>query len=188
VENSIKLGQGLAWMAWLVFFASLFIPVETHSLAGPCAWSCAQPFAYYGWQNVSFFTVSIIAAALQFVQVIFFAIFDPQTLSRVLESLFTMGIFAVIGLGQILIVIAPFWPSRIKKTGWQKLHLGLVCLSALSVIAYGLFPSLRLGLDLLKGYYLYALSFVLMLLASILIYRVKIKGISTTDEEISNLM
>jgi hypothetical protein len=39
-------------------------------------------------------------------------------------------------------------------------------LSTLTVVAYGLFPDIRMGVDLLSGYYLWTLSFLLLIGAS----------------------
>lgn len=185
MKNGIKLGQGLAWAAWLVFIASLFMPMETNNLAGPCAWPCKQPFTDYGWQNASFFVLSIIALALNFLQVIYIAIFDPGILGKIFDSFFTTWIYTIIGLGQFLIVLAPLWPAKIQKTGWQKLHLWVVILSALSALAYGLFPDLRMGLELLRGYYLWVFSFVLMLMASILMRSKKSRDFSAEEGQLS---
>ena len=185
MKNRSKLGRGLAWAAWLIFIASLFMPMETNSLAGPCAWPCAQPFTDYGWQNASFFVMSMLVFVLDLIQMIFFVIFDPQTLGRVIDTLFKMGIYAVIGLGQFLIVMAPFWPAKIKKSGWQRLHLWVVILSALLTIAYGLFPDLRLGLEILRGYYLWVLSFVLMVVASLLMLNKKSRDFSAEEGQLS---
>ena len=178
MKNSIKIGQGLARAAWLVFIASLFMPMETNSLAGPCAWPCKQPFIDYGWQNASFFVMSMLAFVLSFIQMFYIAIFDPLTMKRILDSLLIMGIYAVIGLGQILIVLAPLWPAKIKKVFWQRLHLWLVILSTLAALAYGLFPNLRLGLEFLSGFYLWFFSFLLMAIASVLIHSEKNRDIS----------
>jgi len=186
VKNRMKLGWGLAWAAWLVFFASLLMPMETNNLAGPCAWPCEHPFTDYGWQNASFFALSMIVFVLNFVQAIYIAIFDPQTLVKILDSLFTTGIHAVIGLGQFLIVLALLWPVKIKKTSWQRLHLWMVTLSALSALTYGLFPDLRLGLELLSGYYLWIFSFIVMLAASILM-QTKNSGDLSTEEGLLSL-
>lgn len=181
MNSSFKLGQGLTWTAWLVFIASLFMPMETNSLAGPCAWPCTEPFIDYGWQNASFFVLSSITLVMYLVQIIYIAMFDPGSLERIIDTFLTMGAYTLIGLGQMLIALAPFWPARIKKAGWQRLHLGLVILSALLASAYGLFPNLRMGLDLLRGYYLWLLSFVLMVVASILIYRQKSRQFSAEE-------
>jgi hypothetical protein len=168
MNTSIKLGQGLAWAAWLVFVISMFLPMETHNLAGPCAWPCKQPFTNYGYQNASFFVLSMIAFPLKLLEAIYIVAFDPLTLRRILESYLTIGLYAIIGLGQFLIVLAPLWPVKIKKPSWQKLHLGLGMASVLAVLVYGLFPTLRMGLELLESYYLWALSFFLLLIASLL--------------------
>ena len=184
MKKNITLGQRLAWTALLAFIASLFLPMETNSMTGSCAWPCTQPFVDYGWQNAIFFVLDLIVFPLKLLEVIYIAAINPLTLPRVLESTLLIGMYAIMGLGEILIALAPFWPARIQKPDWNRLHLSLVGLSTLSVIAYGVFPSLRLGLELLKGYYLYALSFLLMLLASILIYRVKTRNISTIEGEI----
>jgi hypothetical protein len=181
VNSSIKLGQGLAWAAWLVFILSLFLPMETNNLSGPCAWPCGQPFTDYGWQNASFYALSIIVFMLNFVQVIFSSIFDLQTLGRVLDSLITMGIYAVIGLGQFLIVLAPVWPVRIKKASWRRLHLWVIILSALAALAYSMFPTLRLGVEVLSGYYLWVLSFFLLVVASILVQHRKNPDFGTEE-------
>ena len=96
-----------------------------------------------------------------------------------------MGIYAVIGLGQFLIVLAPLWPAQIKKTGWQRLYLWTVILSALSALAYGVFPNLRLGLELLRGYYWWLLSFVLILIASILLHGKRSRDLRTKAGQLS---
>jgi hypothetical protein len=181
MKNSFKLGQGLAWAAWLIFVASLFMPVETNSLAGPCSWPCTQPFVDYGWQNASFFVLDLIVFPLKLLEVIYSAAFDPLTLRRVLESTLIIGMYCIIGLGEILIVLAPLWPARIKKTGWQRVHLWALILSALSALAYGLFPNLRLGLEVLSGYYVWVLSFVLMGGASVLL-SIKKEAIISIEE------
>ena len=87
-------------------------------------------------------------------------------LKAALNLIFIMTIYSILGLGQLLIVLAPLWPVRIKKLARRKLLFWLVLLATLSVIAYGLFPDIRMGVDLLNGYYWWVLSFLLLLGAS----------------------
>lgn len=110
----------------------------------------------------------MIAFPLKLLEVIYIAAFDPLTLRRVLESFLTIGLYAIIGLGQLLIVLAPIFQVKLKKSTWQSLHLWVVIASTLAVLAYSLFPNLRLGLELLNGYYLWNFSFILMCVASVL--------------------
>jgi hypothetical protein len=84
-----------------------------------------------------------------------------------------MAVYSLLGLGQLLIALAPFWPVKIKRPTRQKLHFWITLLSTLSVIAYGLFPDIRIGVDVLSGYYLWALSFVLLLVVSFLVQKKK---------------
>jgi len=161
--------QGLAWAAWIVFIASLFFPTETHTLPLEASqWQCSNRPAYCGWQSTIFFTFSPAILLLNLVQSIPTAILYPEMLGVQLNIVFTMMIYSVIGLGQFTVVLSPLWPFKIKKVSRQKLLLWIIGLSTLSVIVYGLFPDIRQGLDLLSGYYLWALSFVLLFGASIL--------------------
>jgi len=77
-----------------------------------------------------------------------------------------MMIYSVLGLGQILVALAPLWPARIKNPARRKLHFWTLLMSTLSAIVYGLLPDIRMGVDLLGGYYWWALSFLLLLSAS----------------------
>ena len=95
----------------------------------------------------------------------------PEMLGVALHIIFTMAIYSMIGVGEFLVLFAPLWPIKIKKPARQKLHFWIIMLSTLSVIAYGLFPDTRLGLDVLSGYYVWVLSFLLLLGASVLLLK-----------------
>ena len=81
---------------------------------------------------------------------------------------FGLLVHSIIGIGQFLVVLAPFWPVKIKKPFRQKQHFWISLFSTLSVIVYGLFPDLRQGVGLLSGYYVWAIAFLLLLSASTL--------------------
>lgn len=166
--NKIVIGQGLAWAAWIAFIISLFLPIERHTLPLEVSRFCSGGVVYCGYQNAIFFVLSPLFLLLNLVQGIQTAIFYPEMLGAALYIVLTMAVYSVLGLGQILVALAPLWPIKIKRPARQKLHFWMVLLSALSVIAYGLFPDIRMGVDLLSGYYVWALSFLLLLGASIL--------------------
>jgi len=74
-------------------------------------------------------------------------------LRTALYIIFGLFVYSMIGIGQLLVVLAPLWPVRIKKPFRKKLHFWILLFSTLSVIAYGLFPDIRQGVGLLSGYY-----------------------------------
>jgi hypothetical protein len=166
VNNKALIAQGLAWAAWIAFLISLFLPIEHHTLPLEASRFCSGGSVYCGYQNALFFVLSPLFLLLNLVQSVQTAIFYPEMLGAALHIVLSMAIYTVLGLGQLLIVLAPLWPARIKRPARQKLHFWIVLLSALSVIAYGLFPNIRMGVDLLNGYYVWALSFLLLLGAS----------------------
>ena len=166
MESKTMLPQGLAWAAWIAFFVSLFSPIERHTLPLEVSRFCSGGGVYCGYQNALFFVLSPLFLLLNLVQGIQTAIFYPGMLGAALHIVLTMTVYSALGLGQLLIVLAPLWPVRIKKTARKKLHFWMMLLSALSAIAYGLFPDIRMGVDLLSGYYWWALSFLLLLGAS----------------------
>lgn len=176
------LGQGLAWAAWIAFLVSLFLPIESHALPLEVSWPCISEPAYCGWQNAAFFALSPIVLLLNILQSIPTAILYPEMLGTALYIVFTLMVYSVIGLGQFLILLAPLWPIKIKKPFLQKLHFWIVFLSAMSAFAYGLFPDIRQGLDVLNGYFVWALSFLLLLGASILMQSKK-NGTPRMEEE-----
>ena len=173
------IAQGLAWGAWIAFLISLFLPFESHTLPLEASWCSSRP-AYCGWQSAGFFAFSPLILMLNLFQSIPTAILYPDMLGAALYIVFTMALYSLIGLGQFLVVLAPLWPSKIKKPFRQKLHFWIVLLSAMSVIAYGLFPDIRQGLEVLSGYFVWALSFLLLLGASILMRK---KMNATTDQQ-----
>ena len=158
--------QGLAWAAWIAFIISLFSPIERHTLPLEVSRLCSGGSVYCGYQNVLFFVLSPLFLLLNLIQAIQTAIFYPEMLGAALNIVLTMAIYSFLGLGQLLIVLAPLWPIKIKRLARRRLHFWTVVLSALSVIAYGLFPDIRMGFDLLRGYHLWALSFLLLIGAS----------------------
>jgi len=166
VKLKTMIPQGLAWAAWVAFVVSLFLPIERHTLPLEVSRFCSGGGVYCGYQNALFFVLSPLFLLLNLVQGIQTAIFYPEMLGAAFHIVLSMAIYSVLGLGQLLIVLAPLWPARIKKPSRRKLHFWLTLLSALSVIAYGLFPDIRMGVDLLGGYHWWALSFLLLLGAS----------------------
>ena len=173
MKNKNTVAQGLAWAAWIVFIISLFLPIERHTLPLEVSRLCSGGFVYCGYQNVLFFVLSPLFLLLNLIQAIQTAIFYPEMLGATLYIVLTMAVYSLLGLGQLLIALAPFWPVKIKRPTRQKLHFWITLLSTLSVIAYGLFPDIRIGVDVLSGYYLWALSFVLLLVVSFLVQKKK---------------
>jgi hypothetical protein len=166
VKSKTMIPQRLAWAAWIAFLVSLFLPIEKHTLPLEVSRFCSGGGVYCGYQNALFFVLSPLFLLLNLVQGIQTTIFYPEMLGAALQIVLTMTIYSALGLGQLLIVMAPLWLAKIKKPARQKLHFWLALLSALAAIAYGLFPDIRMGVDLLSGYYLWALSFLLLLSAS----------------------
>jgi hypothetical protein len=166
VKDKIMIAQGLAWTTWIAFIISLFLPIEHHTLPLEVSRLCSGGPVYCGYQNALFFVLSPLFLLLNLVQAIQTAIFYPEMLGTALDIVLTMVIYSFIGLGQFLIAFAPLWPVKIKRLPRQKLHFWIMLLSTLSVISYGLFPDIRMGVDLLSGYYLWALSFLLLIGAS----------------------
>jgi len=167
VKNKTMIAQGLAWAAWIAFVVSLFLPVERHTLALEVSRLCSGGLVYCGYQNAVFFILSPLFLLLNLLQGILSAISYPEILGATLSIVLTMVIYSLLGLGQILAALAPLWPIKIKRLKRRRLHFWIALLSTLSAIAYGLFPDIRIGVDLLIGYYLWVLSFLLLLVASV---------------------
>lgn len=153
--------------AWIAFWVSLFLPFESHTLPLEVTWCSSRP-ACCGWQSAGFFAISPLILMLNLFQSIPTAVLYPEMLSAALSIVFTMALYSIIGLGQFLVVLAPLWPIKIKKPFRQKLHIWIVLLSTLSAVAYSLLPDIRQGLEVLRGYYVWVFSFLLLLCASIL--------------------
>jgi len=166
VKSKTMVPQGLAWAAWIAFIISLFLPIEHHTLPLEVSRFCSGGGVYCGYQNALFFVLSPLFLLLNLVQGIQTAIFYPEMLRAALYIVWTMAVYSVLGLGQVLVALAPLWPIKIKRPARQKLHFWMVLLGTLSVIAYGLFPDIKLGVDVLSGYYVWILSFLLLLGAS----------------------
>lgn len=166
MKSKIMVSQGLAWAAWIAFLISLFLPIERHTLPLEVPRFCSGGAVYCGYQNAFFFVLSPLFLLLNLLQAIQTAFFYPEMLGAALNIVFIMTIYSLLGLGQLLVVLAPLWPVRIKRPARRKLHFWMALLGALSVIAYGLFPDIRMGVDLLIGYYWWALSFLALLGAS----------------------
>jgi hypothetical protein len=163
VKSKTMVPQRLAWAAWVVFITSLFLPIEHHTLPWEVSRFCFGGAFYCGYQNAGFFVLSPVFLLLNLVQAIQTAIFYPEMLGAALSIVLTMAIYSILGLGQLLIALAPLWPVKIKRPARLKLLFWVVLLSAMSMIAYGLFPDIRMGVGLLSGYYWWALSFLLLL-------------------------
>ncbi len=163
MKNKTAVARGLAWSAWIAFILSLFLPIERHTLPLEVSRFCPSGSVYCGYQNALFFVLSPLFLLLNLVQAIQTAIFYPEMLGAALYIVLTMAIYSVIGLGQLLVALAPLWPVKIKRPARPTFHFWTALLSSLSVIAYGLLPDIRMGVDLLSGYYLWASSFLLLL-------------------------
>ena len=163
MKDKTTVARGLAWSAWIAFIISLFLPIERHTLPLEVSRLCSGGPVYCGYQNALFFVLSPVFLLLNLVQAIQTAIFYPEMLGAALYIVLTMAVYSLLGLGQLLIALAPLWPVKIKRPPRQKLHIWIMLLSTLCVVAYGLFPDIRMGVDLLSGYYLWASSFLLLL-------------------------
>lgn len=158
--------QGLAWVAWITFVISLFMPIEGHTLSLGVSRFCSGGSVYCGYQNAIYFLLSPLFLLLNLVQGIQAAIFYPEMLGTALYLVFGLLVHSIIGIGQVLMALAPLWSIRIKKPFRQKLHFWLLLFGTLAVIAYGLFPDIRQGVELRGGYYVWAVAFLLHLGAS----------------------
>jgi len=173
VQSKMMVPQGLAWVAWIAFLISLFMPIEGHTLPLEVSRFCSGGAVYCGYQNAIYFLLSPLFLLLNIVQGIQTAIFYPEMLGAALYLILGLVVSSLIGIGQFLVVLAPLWPIKIKKPFRQKVHFWILLFSTLSVIAYGMFPDIRQGVSLLSGYYVWAIAFLLLLGASTLMLRTR---------------
>jgi hypothetical protein len=75
------------------------------------------------------------------------------------------------------------WYIKVKKPARPKVYTWIMLISTLSVVSYGLAPNIRLGLEVLGGYYLWTLSFVLLLVVSIVVQRKPAEALGTEEEQ-----
>lgn len=152
------------WVAFLLFLASLFQPMEHHTLAISCSWPCQYPFIF------TVFDVSVIfvfSPLLLFFQLFAWADFESSLMALV---------YSLIGIGEILLLLTPLFENNINSPFRQNLHLLLASLAAVAVLCYGFVSDLRYGVDpLMFGYYGLVLSFLLVALASTVRFATKQK-------------
>jgi hypothetical protein len=147
----------LNWVACILFLASLFQPMEQHTLSGPCSWPCLYPFTYTVLDNSFTFVLSPL---FLLIQLLFWNGF---------RLYFIAVIYSLIGVGEILLLITPLLETRINSEFRQKSHLCLTFLSAVAILCYGLISDFRIGVDPLRiGYYDLTSAFLLLFLSSLL--------------------
>jgi hypothetical protein len=155
----MKLVKIINWVACLLFLASLFQPMEQHTLSGPCSWPCLYPFTYTVLDNSFTFVLSPV---FLFFQLLFWNGF---------KLFFIAVVYSLIGTGEFLLLITPLLETKINSEFRQKTHLFLAFLSAVAILCYGLISDFRIGVDPLKiGYYYLTLAFLLAVLSSIFRY------------------
>ena len=143
------------WVALLLFLVSLFLPMERHAVPGPCEWPCFYPFTYTLLNN----TILFLFAPLFFLMSLLFW----QSLRLVLMAI----AFSLIGMGEVLLLLTPFFENRINSPFRQRVHLVLACLAVLGTLSYSLVEDFRLGFDpLLGGYYYFVLALLLIAASS----------------------
>ena len=140
--------------AWIILAISMLLPMERHTLPGPCTWPCVYPFTYTVLDNTILFILAPFLVPIYLI-----------------SDLTTAGIFIVysfIGLGELLIFFLPLLDSKFGKIAARYVFaVSIVCVFAL--ISYALIPSLRVGVDaLLKGYYSLTASFLLMAMSRVI--------------------
>lgn len=157
--KTMKLVKIINWVACLLFLASLFQPMEQHTLPGPCSWPCLYPFTYTVLDNSFTFVLSPL---FLFFQLLFW---------NGLTLYFMAVVYSLIGIGEILLLITPLLETKINTEFRKKSHLSLAFLSAVAILCYGLISDFRIGVDPLEiGYYYLTLAFLLAVLASMFRY------------------
>ena len=138
-------------VAWVIFVASLPMPMERSSYSGPC-----PKFGPCGVDTVLGNTFVFILA--------------PYWSSELLGKL----IYWLIGVGEELVLLAPvldflapFWGRKLSAIS-SIIFLLLSVAANVAILAYGVDSNLQLGgYGFVRGgYYLLALSFLLMLTSS----------------------
>lgn len=150
------------WLACILFLASLFQPMEHHTLSGPCSWPCLHPFTYTVLDNSFIFVLSPLFLLFQLFAWNGFKLF------------FMFFVYSLIGTGEILVLITPLLETKINSKFRQNLHLLLALLAAVAVLSYSFISDLQYGVDPLRiGYYYLVLSFLLTFLSSILRFMIR---------------
>ena len=145
------------WVALILFLFSLFVPMERHAVPGPCEWPCLYPFTYTLLNNTILF---LFAPLFLLMNLLFW-----QGVRVVLMAI----TFSLIGMGEVLLLLTPFFENRINSPFRQRMHLGLVCLAMLGTLSYGLVEDFRLGFDpLMIGYYYFVWALLLIAASSAL--------------------
>ena len=156
-EETMKYIKILNWGAWILFIASLFLPMEHNSPTGPCSLPCTHPFILTVVDNTLIF---VLAPPFFLLTLLGWGSFK-------MISLF--AIYSFIGIGEIVLLLTPLLENKINSRFRQDLHLILVLLGIAAILSYGFTSNFRLGIDPLSiGYYDLVLSFLLIFLSSIL--------------------
>lgn len=75
--------------------------------------------------------------------------------------------FSLIGMGEVLLLVTPFFENKINSPFRQRWHLVLACLALFATLSYSFVEDFRLGIDpLMRGYYVFVLSLVLITASS----------------------
>ena len=145
----------ISLIAWAVFLYSLFLPMERHTVPGPCQWPCFSPFIYTLLNNTVLFLFAPLLLAMD--------LFFWQGLRDMLLAL----AFSLIGMGEVLLLVTPFFENKINSPFRQRWHLVLACLALFATLSYSFVEDFRLGIDpLMRGYYVFVLSLVLITASS----------------------
>jgi hypothetical protein len=112
------------------------------------------PVADNGWQW----------SVLMILWSVFYLIYSPDFL-----TLTTMMGWSLIGIGEILLFLAPIFPNKIQGSFLRNLHAGIILLSTTAIFLYQFdFPILEMiGGEVRIGYYFLVLSSFFLLAASI---------------------
>jgi len=144
-------------VAWIIFVVSLPMPMERSSYSGPC-----PAFGPCGYETV-------LGNTFFFVLVPVF-ILTPDWSGHLIEIL----VYWLIGIGEELVLLAPlldfltpFWGRKLGAIA-SIIFLLLSVAANVAILAYGVDSNLQLGGYgfVQTGYYLLALSFLLMLTSS----------------------
>jgi hypothetical protein len=161
MKKFLNLETIITWAAWLVFLTSLFLPMENHNVPGPCAEPCVYPPSYTVLNNSIVFLFTPFLLILYLIQ--FLLTWDG------FEQIGLFTLYLFIGLGEILLFLAPFLVKKINTLFLRRSHLAVTFISTTAILLYRVLPNVRFGIDPLRiGYYVLVSSFLLALLASLL--------------------
>jgi len=143
------------WIAWALFLYSLFLPMERHTVPGPCQWPCFYPFTYTLLNKTFLFLFAPLLLSLRL------------SFWQGTRDVLMATAFSLIGMGEILLLVTPFFENKINSAFRQIWHLMLACLAFFATLSYSLVEDFRLGVDpMMRGYYVFVLSLVLIVVSS----------------------